>query len=130
LAYIEKAIYLIDTQVDFTERQMYIEKSLVKCPLYKPESSVVKLKWTGKIVDYVEWVYALYGVLNLNDGNVTLKTLFDIFNGIFGLEVKDFSLYFMSIKNRKKGDRTSFLDLGKRLLIERMEESDRKPSRK
>jgi hypothetical protein len=112
------------------EKQTYIEKSLIKCPLCKPENPVVKLKWTGKIVDYVEWVYALYGVLNLNDRNVTLKTLFDIFNGIFGLDVKDFSLYFVSIKNRKKGDRTSFLDLGKRLLIERMEESDRKPSRK
>jgi hypothetical protein len=78
----------------------------------------------------VEWVYALYGVLNNNDGTVTLKSLFDIFNGIFGLDVKDFSVYFMSIKNRKKGDRTSFLDMAKKVLIERMEETDRKPSKK
>ncbi|GHT39137.1 hypothetical protein FACS189437_01660 [Bacteroidia bacterium] len=103
---------------------------MAKCPLYRSENQIKKLQWNGKIVDYVEWIYALCGVLNLNGGKVTLKDLFDVFNGIFGLEVKEFSLYFTSIKNRKKGDRTAFLDTEKRLLMQRMEESDRKPSKK
>jgi hypothetical protein len=33
-----------------------------------------KLHWTAKTVDYVEWVYALHGVLNTGTGKVTLKT--------------------------------------------------------
>jgi hypothetical protein len=77
-------------------------------------------------VDYVEWVYALYGALNLNGGKVTLKTLFAVFNGLFGVEVKEYSLYFTSIKNRKKGDRTVFLDKLKEILTTKMEEADRR----
>jgi hypothetical protein len=59
-----------------------------------------------------------------------LKTLFGVFNGLFGIDVKEYSLYFTGIKNRKKGDRTSFLDLQKQLLIRRMEEADRRPNGK
>jgi hypothetical protein len=62
--------------------------------------------------------------VNTPTGRITLKALFDTFNEVFGLDVKDFSLYFMSIKNRKKGDRTSFLDEEKKRLIERMTEAD------
>jgi hypothetical protein len=130
MPFIERAIYLIDTQAAFSERQMQGKNSLAKYPLCKPEYQMGKLKWTGKIVDYVEWVYALYGTLNLNGGQVTLRTLFEVFNEIFGLNVKDFSIYFMNVKSRKKGDRTPFLDLEKQLLIRRMEETDSKPAKK
>jgi hypothetical protein len=88
------------------------------------------LEWTSKIADYVEWVYALHGVLNHKEDTVTLKTLFEVFNRVFGLDVKDYYLYFASIKNRKKGDRTPFLNLAKQLLVERMEAADRKSARK
>jgi hypothetical protein len=47
-----------------------------------------------------------------------------------GIEVKGYYLFFASIKNRKKGDCTPFLDLAKQLLVERMEAADRKPARK
>jgi hypothetical protein len=68
--------------------------------------------------------------LNTKTEKVTLKTLFDTFNEVFGLDVKDFSLYFMSIKNRKKGDRTPFLDEAKQRLVERMTEADIRPAKK
>jgi hypothetical protein len=130
LPFVEKAIRLLDERIELLQWQMQCEKMALRCPFERKNQPLGGLKWTGKTVDYVEWIYALYGVLNLNGGTVTFKKLFEVFNGVFGLDVKDFSLYFMSIKNRKKGDRTSFLDLGKRLLIERMEEMDKKPARR
>jgi hypothetical protein len=112
------------------ERQMCIEKSTRESLPKKSGQLPQKLKWTNKIIDYIEWVYALHGVLNINGETAMLKTLFRVFNPIFGLDVKDFSLYFISIKNRKKGDRTSFLDLQKQILIQRMEDADRKAVRR
>jgi hypothetical protein len=112
------------------ERQIQSEKLFAKCPLCRPEKSFQKLSWTAKIVDYVEWIYGLHGILVHLGGTVTLKRLFDVFNEIFGMEVKDYYLYFTSIKNRKKGDRTPLLDLEKQLITSKMEESDRKPAKK
>jgi hypothetical protein len=112
------------------ERQICLEKFMRNSLPNKTGNNLPKLKWTNKIVDYVEWIYALQSIFKLNGETVTLKTLFNIFNSIFEIDVKDFSLYFISIKNRKKGDRTSFLDLQKHLLMQRMDDADRKPSRK
>ncbi|GHT36639.1 hypothetical protein AGMMS49574_28710 [Bacteroidia bacterium] len=109
---------------------MLAEQNVANCPFAAVRRTRKPLKWTAKIVDYVEWVYALQGVLNTGDEKVTLKALFDVFNNIFGLDVKDFSLYFTSIKNRKKGDRTSFLDEAKKQLIQRMADADSKPAKK
>lgn len=81
-------------------------------------------------MDYVEWVYALHGVLNTETKKITLKSLFEALNETFGLDVKDYSLYFTSIKNRKKGDRTPFLDEAKRQLVARMTEADIRPAKK
>jgi len=99
----------------------------VDCPL---KVNTRRLKWTGKLLDYVEWVYALHEILNLNGGRVKLNTLFEVFNRIFGIKVKDFSQYFRSIRIRAKGDRTTLLDLQKQLLTERLERADEKPSKK
>lgn len=84
------------------------------------------MKWTSKIVDYVEWVYALYEVMNAHGEKVALKTLFEVFNQVFDIEVTNFSLYFMGIKNRKKGERTTFLERQKQLLMRKMEAADHK----
>ena len=83
-----------------------------------------KLKWTRTIMDYVEWMYGSHVLLNLNDGKVSLKMLFDIFNPIFGFKDIPFSTYFNIIRNRKRSERTTLLDLERQLLIERMEKSD------
>jgi hypothetical protein len=102
---------LIDRQITWVEKQLLAEQTAWQCPLKQVVSSQNELKWTAKIVDYVEWIYGLHGILVHFGGNVTIKRLFDVFNEIFGMDVKDYYLYFTSIKNRKKGDRTSLLDM-------------------
>jgi len=72
-----------------------------------------KLKWTGSIVEWVELIYALYAAGVINGGKVTLKKLFRTMGEVFGFEVREFSNYFMNIKRRVKGDRTTFLDKSK-----------------
>jgi hypothetical protein len=104
---------------------MLAELTAASCPFKtKPEA---KLKWAGNIVDWVELLYALYAASVINGGKVTLKKLFRTMGEVFGIEVREFSIHFMNIKNRVKGDRTQFLDSLKQAILRRMEDADRKP---
>jgi primosomal protein N'' len=58
------------------------------------------------------------------------KKLFRTMGELFDFEVEEFSRTFTDIKNRVKGDRTTFLDKLKRGLLRRMEEAERKLARK
>ena len=123
--YIEKAVELLDRQREFAEQQILTEKTDMDCPLKQKSIFGVKLKWTHKIVDYVEWIYGLYEILNAAGENVSLTKLFKVFNPVFGIKLTSFSQFFTMIKNRKKGERTTFLDKQKKLLTLRMEEADK-----
>jgi hypothetical protein len=81
-------------------------------------------------VDWVELLYALHEAGVINVGKASLKTLFRTMGEVFDFEVKEYSRSFTDIKNRIKGDRTTFLDTLKRKLLHRMEDADRKPGRK
>lgn len=78
----------------------------------------------------VELIYALHAAGVVNGGKASLKHLFRVLGGVFDFEVGEYSRSFIDIKSRVKGDRTSFLDTLKRVLLRRMEESDRKPPRR
>jgi len=77
-------------------------------------------------MDYVVWMYALFVILNMNGGTVSLKTLFDFFNPVFDMDVRDYAQYFRAIRSRKRNERTSVLHLQIEKLIERMEKADNK----
>lgn len=99
-------------------------------PLRHPTNSGTKLKWTGGVVEWVELIYAIHASGAVNGGKATLKRLFSVMGDVFEFEVDEFSRAFMDIKNRVKGDRTSFLDRLKRGLLHRMEQADRKPPKR
>ena len=119
-SYLEKAIELVDKQMDYIA-------DVVDCPL---RHKSLNLKWVGTLLDYVEWVYGLHEFLNQSGEKVSLKMMFETFNPIFGIEVQDYAQYFRTIKSRTKGERTTFLDKQKKLLTERMEKLDQTPSKK
>ena len=96
----------------------------------RPNNFQSKLKWTGSIVEWVEFIYALHAVGYANGGQASLKEMFAYLGEVFDIEVKEFSRTFIDVKNRVKGDRTLFLDELKRALIERIEKSDEKSARK
>jgi hypothetical protein len=107
---------------------MLAELTAASCPLkVKPKP---KLKWTGSIVEWIELLYALYAAGVVGDGKASLKNLFQVMGEVFDFEVKEYANYFMNIKRRIKGDRTTFIDKLKGGLLRRMEDADRKPGRK
>ena len=112
-------------------KTQYLE-SLIKNlnKVYDELTQNTKLKWTGGIVDWVEFIYAFHAVGYANDGKVSLTELFQEMGEVFDIEVKEFSRTFINIKNRSKGDRTKFLDTLKRELLRKIEEADGKTPRK
>ncbi|MDR2804565.1 MAG: RteC domain-containing protein [Dysgonamonadaceae bacterium] len=126
--YLLKAIGIVDKQMEFVRWQM--QATAQSCPFACQFPKHGKPKWTGSIVEWVELIYALYSVRRINNGEISLKDLFQTMGEVFGVEVKEFSNYFMNIKNRTDGRRTKFLDKLKETLLKRMEDADRKPSQK
>jgi hypothetical protein len=115
-----KSILLFETQIEFVQWQIR----------QQPAAQRGKLKWTGSVIEWVELIYALYTVKRINNGEITLKTLFQQMGEIFDFDVKEFANYFMNIKNRTDGRRTKFMDLLRNTVLGRMEDADRKPLRK
>jgi hypothetical protein len=106
--YLNKAILLINTQLDFVKGQIQIEKQGQCTLLVSQQNSYQKVKWTGTIIQLVELIYALYEAGCFKD--VPLKELFTVMGATFSCEIKNHYRLFWDIKNRKIGDRTKFLD--------------------
>ena len=85
-----------------------------------------KIRWTGKIVDLVELLYALDTCNCINDGEIGVEELADVFSEVFGVEIKNCYNVYMNIKFRKSEGRAYFLDELREKLNKRMVESDLK----
>jgi hypothetical protein len=107
-----------------------MEAGVQNCPFSHQHPKRSKLKWTGSIIDWVELNYALHEVKKINNGEISLRELFQLTGEAFDFDVKEFSNYFMNIKGRLNENRTKFLDELKRALARKMEDADRKSSRK
>jgi hypothetical protein len=127
--YLHKATELVNAQLAWVEKQLLAEHAS-SCPLCPVEKKLSPLKWTGSIVEWVELVYALHLVKRINGGKISLEELFLQMGEVFDIKVKEFSNYFMNIKNRTDEKRTRFTGLMRDALLARMTESDRKPPRK
>ena len=111
MPYIQKAEYLIDTQINLTERQILSQNNSEITPELYPE----KIQWEGGQVELVELVYALHEAGCL--GKTPLKTLFAFVGKMFGCEITNYYRLFWDIRNRNVENRTSFLNkLVKKLL--------------
>ena len=111
-SYLEKAIELVDKQADYIT-------DFVDCPL---KHKNIKIKWLGTLLEYVEWIYGLYEYLNQKGEKITIKTLFTIFNPIFGFKDFQYSSYFNVIKARMK-EHSSIFEIQEQLLTQRKEKS-------
>ena len=78
--YVAKTGELLDSRIEFIEKQILAEKGTVDCPLKQKN---VKMKWMGSVVDWVELIYALYAVGCTNNEKITLRELFDNMNKVF-----------------------------------------------
>ena len=73
-------------------------------------SPAKKFRWTGKIVDLVELLYALDTCDCIDNGEIGVEELADAFSDIFGVEIKNCYNVYMNMKRRRDNSRTCFLD--------------------
>jgi len=118
LLHIEKAIYLIDTQIGFIERQILsqINSKIV------PESYLEKIQWKGGQTELVELIYALHEAGCF--GKIALKKVFICVGKIFDCEITNFYRLFWDIRNRMGEERTFFLNKLRKALSDKLVRMD------
>lgn len=82
--------------------------------------------WTGKIVHLMEFIYGSDTLKNFNDGKATIKEVSAHFSKMLGIEIKDPSGCYVSMRERVQESRTTYIDSMKDALLERMDKDDEK----
>lgn len=90
---------------------------------YKAHKQVQTLKWTGKKIDLIELVYALYASGVFNHGNASIRTIADSLQEHFGCTIGDIYRSYTDLRYRKKC-RTKFLEQLTEKLSEKMESEE------
>ena len=111
---------VIDTELKLLKMRMQGHLSAL------PIKSAKKFRWTGKVIDLVELLYALNTCDCINNGEIGVEELADALSEIFGVEIKNCYNVYMNMKRRKDDSRTYFLDELREKLNKRMVESDLK----
>ncbi|HEY2649480.1 MAG TPA: RteC domain-containing protein, partial [Puia sp.] len=78
-------------------------------------------RWTGKQIDLIELGYALKETGSLNEGNASLKEIFEYLSEVFEVEPGNTSRLFQDIITRKTSQ-TAFIDLMKEKILKRIED--------
>jgi hypothetical protein len=81
--HLQKAIGIVDRQMEFVRWQMQTETTAQSCLFSRQSPKHGKLKWTDSVVEWVELIYALYSVKRISNGKITLKELFGQMDEIF-----------------------------------------------
>lgn len=81
------------------------------------------LKWTGSKVALIELIYALQSTQVLNNASADIKLISGFFENIFDIDLGNVYHVFQEMRLRKK-NRTSFIDLLRDRLTQRMDIAD------
>lgn len=94
------------------------------------EDELTEVIWTGKIIHLMEFIYGADTLKNFNNGQATIKQVAAYFSKVLGIEIKDPSGCYVSMRERIKESRTSYIDSMREALLERMEKDDEKTYRR
>lgn len=94
------------------------------------EDAMTQVIWTGKIIHLMEFIYGADTLKNFNNGQATIKQVAAYFSKVLGIEIKDPSGCYVSMRERIKESRTSYIDSMREALLERMEKDDEKTYRR
>ena len=108
----EKLIEYIDNEMDILIHGTQKEKA----------PFLSKAKWTGSNVALVELIYALQSLKVINNGNIEIKELAEIFEKMFNVKLDEYYRVFSDIQMRKT-NHTKFLDMLKDALNKRIDEA-------
>ena len=85
--------------------------------------SKTKITWTAHKIYLIELIYALHSTDVINNGTVDIKDIAYFVEKTFKVDLGDYYRAFLEIRMRKNG-RTKFLDILKKQLTKRMNDTD------
>mgnify|MGYP003629922660 FL=1 len=85
--------------------------------------SKTKITWTAHKIYLIELIYALHSTDVINNGTVDIKDIVYFVEKTFKVDLGDYYRAFLEIRMRKNG-RTKFLDILKKQLTKRMDDTD------
>lgn len=85
------------------------------------------LTWTDSKVALIELAYSIQSKGALNHGNVDLKTVMNILQNVFQIQLGNYYAVFQQNIRIRKRNRTTYLDQLKDYLEKRMDETDENP---
>lgn len=106
--------------------RIYLNTAIASIQLTDPAELKVadrKLQWTGSKVSLIELIYSLQTAGVVNNGMADIKMLTNFFERTFQTDLGNVYNVFQEMRIRKK-NRSSFLDLLKERLVQRMDEAD------
>jgi hypothetical protein len=83
-----------------------------------------ELRWTGDSCNLIELVYGIFDCRQVNDGEVDLSDLMDVFEQCFQINLSRYFRRFTEIKRRKSMSKTRFLDEMARAVNKRVDDGD------
>jgi len=83
-----------------------------------------ELRWTGDSCNLIELVYGVFDCKQVNDGEVDLSDLMDVFEQSFQINLSRYFRRFTEIKRRKSISKTRFLDEMARVVNKRIEDGE------
>ncbi|MDR0829311.1 MAG: RteC domain-containing protein [Prevotellaceae bacterium] len=114
----DNAIIIVDMKTYYVDKQEVITKILNDKNIQNTNNIDKRMQWTGTKMEFIELIYALKEAKVINNGNTTLKEIFEILGNFLNFKVLDYYRYFTSIINRT-GDRTIFLDKLKKVACQK-----------
>lgn len=84
----------------------------------------VSMRWTADTCNLIELVYGLYETRQVNNGEVDLSDLMDVFEQVFQVNLSRYFHRFTEIKRRKTISKTKFLDQMRQAVNQRIEDGD------
>lgn len=133
ITFIDAAIEWVVKQEDarkYGTSQVNNETNTKEITLSNEEDVTTEVFWTGKIIHLMEFIYGADTLKNFNNGQVTIKEVSAYFSKVLGIEIKDPSGCYVSMRERIKESRTSYIDSMRDALLERMEKDDEKAYRR
>ena len=90
------------------------------------QSLVKEHRWTDKKTAAVELIYAIHAAGSVDNGQIDIVELANLFEIVFHVELGDVYRLFINMRERKNS-RTAYLDYLKEKIQKRMDETDDKP---
>jgi len=83
-----------------------------------------ELRWTGDSCNLIELIYGVFDCRQVNNGEVDLSDLMDVFEQCFQINLSRYFRRFTEIKRRKSMSKTRFIDEMARVVNKRIEDGD------